>query len=296
MAFDVIRFLQDHRIDYSPGSGRYTNTRCVFCTDSGMHMGWSNEGRVFCWKCGGHTLLSAVRRVLSLGRVAAEEVIVSYDSIHLHRNILNRKEEVRASTITLPGEPMNKYHRKYLSRRGFNPEYLEQKYRLLGTGPGAVWNKMDYALRVIIPIIAVGRIVSFQGRDITGRSDMRYKGCPKEQSVIYYKDLLYGEDDCRGESVGVVEGVVDQWRMGDGFVCTFGTSLTELQVKRLSRFRRIVFVFDPEPEAQARARSVASKLSAIGRVVEVVETDLAGRDPGDLSEKEAGKLRRVLGI
>ena len=41
--------------------------------------------------------------------------------------------------------------------------------------------------------------------------------------------------------------------MGNETVCTFGTSITKEQIKELSRFKKISFLFDPEREAQKKA-------------------------------------------
>ena len=51
-----------------------------------------------------------------------------------------------------------------------------------------------------------------------------------EKSVVNYKDILYNMDRVQGEKVVVVEGITDVWRMGDGFVASFGTTLTSAQI------------------------------------------------------------------
>ena len=113
---------------------------------------------------------------------------------------------------------------------------------------------------------------------------------------VHHKHLLYGARHARQDLVVVVEGVVDQWKMGRGSVATFGTTLTVHQVRELAKHRRILFCFDSEPEAQAKATKYARELAALGREAEVVDLELGNRDPGDLDSSEIGAIRRELGL
>lgn len=291
--FDVERFFRDYRISYKRDSEKFFAIRCAFCGDSSQHMGWSVDGYVNCWKCGGHSLLYSIQKLLNVSRKSAEEIQHEYDGISRH---LKATGKIRAKSLKLPGTALGKYHRRYLKKRGFDPDTMIKKYGLLGTGPNEEWEGMDYELRIIIPIRDIsGKIVSFQGRDITGRTKLRYKGCPKEKSVVYYKDILYNAENATPHAVGVLEGVTDVWRMGNGFVATFGTSITDSQVRELSRYERVIFMFDPEREAQERARKAAVRISSLGRTVELVELK-AGRDPGELDEEEAHRIRKYFKI
>jgi DNA primase len=84
--------------------------------------------------------------------------------------------------------------------------------------------------------------------------------------------------------------------MGDGFVATLGTAVTPAQVRLLGqRFKKVTFLFDPEPEAQGKARKVGAQLAAMGTEVELIDLELP-RDPGDLSPRKAAYLRQELGL
>ena len=302
MGWDAWRFVSDYAIpcwtegkNVRPG---WVHVRCPLCPDHSNHGGFNPEtGGYVCWRCGAHSTTQVISRILSIPKREAESIWTHYQTETLYRQSLNQKKVASATgPLILPGEPMNSRHRDYLAGRGFDPDYLESKYGLLGTGPICNWEGSDFRLRVIIPIHdRSGRLVNFQGRDITGRQELRYKGCPVEKSLVHHKHLLYGAHLVNGDRVVVVEGVFDQWRLGDGFVCSFGTSMTEHQIKELSRWRHIIFLFDPEPEAQAKARGYAAELAALGRVAEVAVADFGfGRDPGDLSEGEAIWVRKEL--
>jgi hypothetical protein len=308
MAWDALRFCQENGVQFwltgknvRPG---WVHIRCPLCGDHSNHGGFDPEdGSYACWRCKGSHPVALIARLLHIPRTEAEKVWGEYDGGVAMRRALNKEEgPERPTSITLPGEPLRGPHREYLMSRGFRPTKLIESHGLLGTGPATQWEGADFRLRIIIPIYdQTGRLVNFQGRDITGKQELRYKGCPVEKAVVHHKHLLYGAHKAVGaRRIIVVEGVFDQWRIGDGAVCTFGTSLTQHQVHALSQWPEIIFLFDPEPEAQARAREYAVQLAALGRSVELANADFGlgpdgkARDPGDLLPSEAEELKRGL--
>ena len=190
----------------------------------------------------------------------------------------------------MPGEPLRAFHRRYLRRRGFVPSEIGKRYGVLGTGPSG-----PYRLRLMIPVYFRGRLVSYIGRDVTEKQDPKYKACPLAEAAINHKTVLYDLDSCWSarSRVAVVEGTFDAWRIGEGVVATFGTAVKEQQIKLLSHFTEVFFVFDPEPAAQALARKAAAKLSAMGKHVEVIDLE-GSTDPGSLPPEEVKHLRREL--
>ena len=205
------------------------------------------------------------------------------------RNRLNKKTP-QAKEIKLPGGPLEKVHRKYLEKRGFDPDIIAEDYRVLGTSLVGEWK-----YRIIIPIYFRGKLVSFQGRDITDKQRLRYKSLEIEKSVIHYKHTLYNIDNCIGDTVVVFEGPTDVWRWGVGGVATFSTAVTEQQIWLLSRYRRVFFMFDTGEESQGLALKAARKLACMGVVVEVLDLEME-RDPGELTESEVHELRKDLRV
>lgn len=312
MAWDALRFCRDYAVPYwlsgknvRPG---WVHVKCPCCSDHSNHGGFNPaDGNYACWRCPGSHPVDVVRRLLGVPRDEAERIYAEYSGATGIRAGLNRKgprdsAPVLPTKIHLPGGPLRPHHKRYLASRGFDPDKLENLYGLTGTGPVEEWQGSDFRLRVIIPIHDHrGRLVSFQGRDITGKQELRYKACPVAKAIMNYKDTLYGAHLAWGMSrVVVVEGVFDQWRMGDGFVCSFGTSMTDSQLAVLAQWPEIIFLFDPEPEAQSRALGYAKALASLGRQVELVEADFGldangdPRDAGDLSPEEAQELRMEL--
>jgi hypothetical protein len=216
-----------------------------------------------------------------------------------------KREEVKmANSITLPGSytPLD-IHRNYLEGRGFDVGELKFYHGIKFTGMMEKWEGMNWQFRVIIPVFdRRNNLVSFQGRDVTGKQD-RYLFPPKEKQVRDCKTLLYGAELCgKKDALLVVEGVMDAWKLGAGAVCTFGSSVTQEQVLEMSHWRRVFLAFDNEPAALQHAREVAKQLSSLGTEAFLVNTDFGldsqgnVRDVGDLSFSEAREfMKDVLG-
>ena len=175
----------------------------------------------------------------------------------------------------------------YLTSRGFDPAYLQRKYGIMATGPlGA------YKFRIIIPIYHQGKIVSFQGRDYTGQSGLRYKSCGIENEIIHHKHLLYGEQFVDSNHIIVVEGPFDQWKMGDNSVALFGTGYTNQQGNLLLKYKKISILFDTEGEAKRHANILGDRMAGLGSEVDLIF--LKEGDPGDLPINEAAQLKREI--
>jgi DNA primase len=182
---------------------------------------------------------------------------------------------------------MSERHREYLRRRRFDPDYLEKEYDLKGTG-----HLGRYAFRLIIPIYYEGKLISYEGRDITDQQDLRYKACPLDQEVIPRKHILYTIDKVPGKTVVVTEGVTDVWRLGPGAVATFGTGFTQEQLILVTkRFDRIILLFDPDDKAQEHAEYLAWQINSLGK--EAIIYELEGvEDPGSMPQDDADAMMR----
>jgi hypothetical protein len=217
--------------------------------------------------------------------------------------VVDIKHQVKE--VILPGDPLTIAHRTYLAKRGFDPDELVTKYGIRGTGP-SYWYRshidtdaepISLSWRIIIPIHDHnGRLVTWQSRSIEANPKLRYIGCPDTDSIQSYKTLLYGAHLTGVESVGVVEGIFDQWRMGDGWVTCFGTGVTPDQVKALSAWERVSLVFDCETQAQSAARAIGAQLDGLGVRASIVDLEIGTRDCADLSPEEVRLVRDTLNI
>jgi len=217
------------------------------------------------------------------------KIYMEYDDDFIYRPSLGQDTIKKVNKLEWPRGTVNlqSYHKTYLAQRNHDPDYLAQKYQLMGTLPAG-----PYALRIMAPIFYQGQWVSYQGRDITGKTPLKYKACKKELEIIHHKNILYNLDNCKRKEIIVVEGLFDVWRLGDDTCATFGTSVSKKQINVLSKFKRVFIMFDSEQLAQKKAKELADQLSLLG--VESINISLSEGDPGDMATDDANKLKSEL--
>ena len=161
--------------------------------------------------------------------------------------------------------------------------------------------------RIMFPIAnESGKIVAFGGRSL-GDDMPKYLNSP--ETLIYSKSaLLYHLDRAkepirRGGFVVLVEGYMDTIAVAragaENVVASCGTSLTEAQVKLVSRFtKRIVVNYDPDNAGQAATeRSLALLLEQDfdTRVLALPPVDGKPADPDTyIQKKGAAEYRKLL--
>jgi len=294
LVFDIVSFCHDYGIDYALkgkniGKG-WIGLQCPYHLDNDYHLGFNVDGAYFyCWKCGGHRLVDTIKE---LTRCSTHEALIIQERYGDRNTFLNKlnRTVAKLESIQMPGEALSKPYRKYLHKRNFDPDEIEAKYRIKAGGIVGDWK-----YRIMIPVYNKGVLITYQGRDITGNSDLRYKTLSLEKSLDDPKKYLYNLDNAKGKEVIVCEGVTDVWRIGDGCVATLGTSTTEEQVRKLSKYKKVYILFDPEETAQKRAKKLGERIAAMGSEVEIIDTGL-DHDPGDMTEAEVSVLRKELGI
>jgi hypothetical protein len=308
--FNATAFYQDHKIQFKTKGHKHCRPGwiqipCPHCAGNvGYHLGYcikpntSFSGRYVCWRCGGKGLFNVVHALLKCSKKEVLEIIKRYGGSVSADVKIEADEKPRPQQVGLPlnCRELGAKHRRYLiNERGFDPDALVAEWGLVGTGldghvilpgGGAEW----YKFRIIIPIYYKGVLISFQGRDITGKSGIKYKACPQALEVRDHKHSLYGLDKVRGNAVVVTEGVMDVWRLGPGAVATFGIKWTAQQLLLLAGFKRIFLLYDPDPQAIKQADQLAYELGCMGRDVEVFEMD--GGDPAELAPDDARALMR----
>lgn len=294
MAFDALNFFQDFGIQYvteghkhcQPG---WIQISCPFCTGNpGWHLGYSENGDFFnCWRCGFHTNKEVIRTTAVTSWEKTHEIFMEYQT---HRSGKTKSREYRhAKKLKLPPgcSALTPRHMSYLQRRGFDPYRIMSEWDILGTGPVG-----DYKHRIIAPIYYNNRLVSYQGRDITDKSSLKYKACKIEDEVIHHKHILYGLDKATGPNCILVEGIVDVWRLGAGAVAGFGIKMKTSQLAILiERFRKVYVMFDDDPQAKKEAEKIAFDLAMTGIDCEIC---IIEGDPGDMNQKKADKISKSL--
>lgn len=296
--FDIFKFLSDRRIEHTTSGARakkgWVQIRCPFCGggsrgyDLGINVA---EGYGNCWLCKGKSLYRIIK---TLTRSDDEETVKILKRYEIN-NIVNPEQPAvikPVENIKLPmgSGSLTDRHNRYLSSRNFDPDKIRKQFDLCGTGPIG-----PYRHRIVAPIYLDRQLVSYQCRDISGKSELRYKACKKEDEIVHHKHTLYNIDNARSDSCLVVEGVTDNWRMGHGAVATLGTGYKAEQLSLLcKRFKKVNILFDPGVQAQAVADQLAWELEMRG--VETFIFELDGCDPGELPQNEADYIMKQLGL
>jgi len=293
-----MKILDDYNIPYvteghKHASPRWVNVHCPFCTGSqNYHLGINEDFKgANCWRCGGHSITSVFEKLLNLPAAEVKRILAKYrDTSRTMIKETKSKIAIHPFKYPQPCGPLNKYGKQYLLNRKFDPEYLEKEWDLQQTGIISKLDSISYNNRLLIPILWDETLVSFQTRDITGRSDLKYLACPMQREKINHKTIVYGNQAycSRQKRIIIVEGVTDVWRLGPAAVATFGIQFKIEQVLALAKLHNnFVIMFDNEVQAQEQARKLMIKLKTLGKNVSLFVVD---DDPGNLSQIEADHL------
>ncbi len=295
MKYDILQLLEDNGIILTTGGHNaaqgWVQMKCPYCQDVSDHLGYNISGGYFsCWICQGHSIKDTITKLLDISRNEVQSLLNQYSE----RPTVKKQSTIQPENhfITdLPPEAiqMTDKHKNYLIKRGFNPYILEKQYKLLGTN-----HLGDYKFRIIAPIYYQDILVSYQGRDITDRSDLKYKTCPGNKEARPHKHCLYGLDDVIGDTIIIVEGIIDVWRMGIGVVAIFGLNISIPQLKLLSEFKRRYIMLDSGINEFKRSKELAAKLGAFNGENIIVELEKG--DPASLSQEDADDIIEELVI
>lgn len=284
---EFTEFCDKHKIPYRT-KGKHTRPGwvqidCPYCgPGSGkFHLGFCLKYPLFnCWKCGKKPLGQTLSMVTGL---RADALSKSINRFPRHER---EQLEITGTLRTPKGvKPMQEMHRRYIRSRGFNDEVIEKVWSVQGIGIG-----YDLAYRLFIPIDYNNTICSWTTRSIAdGDNIVRYISASAENERISHKKLLYGEDFA-GNTIIIVEGPMDVWRIGPGAVGTFGTRPTKAQILRMSRYPKRYVCYDHG--AERFSQMLIEELSAFPG--ETLLLTLDAEDPGSMSKKEVRQVRSLL--
>lgn len=285
----IIDFLEMYHLSFSKTSNvgaEYISIQCPFCSDNSFH-GCIHTKKIFynCWKCGWHPMEKVIQEITELPTKEIKKIIRELTGVPIIRKRKEIKE--KPTTLRLEGEELTDKHRNYLLSRNYDPDFIIEKYKIKGTN-----HLGDYKFRIIAPIFFEKQLVSYQGRDITDQSKSRYKACPKEKEIIHHKHILYNIDNAISDTLIIVEGIMDVWRLGDGSVATFGTGYSQEQIDLIVKkgYKKVFIIYDPG--AQDKANILGKNLNLFG--IQATIIDLLDCDPGELSENEAKNLLKEI--
>jgi hypothetical protein len=288
--FDWLAFVEAQRIDFVERGANvargHINIQCPFCggSDPSHHMGLSLDIHNPAWGCfrdnkhRGRNPAFLIMRLLHCSGEKADEIIAASvqtfadDLDSALERLRGRKELIvdgrddKQSSLRFPssikpidGGGYSGRFLDYIEARGFKHPYVavdtgELRYAVAG----------DFAWRLIFPIYLKGKLVTYTGRDITGRAEIRYKTLPRPDEIVNIKDLLYCEDMVAkgGNVLFATEGPLDALKFnaylppGSLATCFFGMPSTAQVMKLMayaSRWDHLCVLLDPEAATQSLA-------------------------------------------
>lgn len=298
------QLLIDYNISFSEegkhSEEKWIQVQCPYCisptTGKKKHGGFNIKKEYYhCWKCGWKPLTSILSLLLNTTTRQIKILLKKYKGEIISTT---EQEEIIKQPFRLPDycAEMTSRHRQYLEKRKFNSWQLEREWGLLGTS-----HHGDYKLRIIAPIFLDNKMVSYQGRDITDKSPIRYKACKINTEIIHYKHIVYGFDKLREtkhkDRCIIVEGITGAWRLGSGTVATFGINFTQQQILFLIKrqIKTAFIMYDPEEKAQEQAEQLSHLLSGLGIETKIIDISKEeGDDPGELSTEKAQLISKEL--
>jgi len=299
--FHFEKFSRDVGLPTAPIEDKHAregwiNVPCPFCTGNpGYHLGWNQGFGYFrCWRCGKHDVVTAISKLCGVSTSKARQYVAQYQTKEGRKFRTLQKQKNRAEVCQLP-EACGKIEGKalkYLLGRGFD-EYDIELWGLKQTHPAT-----PFRHRIFIPYHFDGQLVTWQCRDYSGKTNLKYLACEKEKAVLDVKETLYGIDQARNyDNVIVLEGVTDVWNVGPGSVATSGTSWVMEQALLLLDWKKQFIFFDPnEEEAAKNAERLSITLNGLGGDSEVIQLDGFDGDPGDLPQSLVAELRELCGL
>jgi len=273
---DIITYLKAKNIIYYEQGKNVTfgwvNIQCPFCIDHSNHLGINLESKWFnCWICG--------------EKGPIEKLIGKIENTHsniLINNVISKKEVCEFPKYMM--DKWEQYHYDYLIKRRFNLEEIKRKYKLKFCN-----NTSSHKFSIIIPVILNDQIVNFSSVNVFTR---QYRHCSNNNAVIPIKHCLYNIDTV-GDTVVIVEGITDVWRMGAGTVATFGLEYTKEQVYQLSKkhIRNVFVMYDSEPQAVEQAEKLCQCFDTLPGIEKTELLILPYGDPADMLDDDVRNLK-----
>jgi len=289
---DLPKYFFDRNIETKKTGkniGKYIGINtCLFCGIGGYHLGISQKtGHVSCWACGSHSLNELIYKIekswYKVNKVLAEYVL---DADKL---IFEDEEKIVVKNYKLPIEFVEKFdepYKLYLKNRGFDFLELRKKYNILCCNSGRA------RYRIIFPVFENKIVVNWVARTILANDKSMPYMFEKDSNnpIVTRKELLYGLDDCNGDTVILTEGVFDKVNIGTNCIAMLSIVFSKEQILKLRRFKNFFIAFDNEEKAQKRAKVLESYLTWADNInyINFDKKDLALFD-----KKEVLELRRL---
>ncbi len=304
---DIIKLYQHYNIQISPGNTKHcrpgwVQISCPFCSGSfGYHLGFKINGEYYnCWRCGGHNIIKVFMKILGVSKSEAFKILKQYQTDSgIKGKVTKPQPQLKRKGFKLPTglrsvEKVSLIHKYLQFQRGFSKAQIKKlvfHFHIQACTPLSGIDKLKLAYRVFMPIFTDKKMTSFQTRDCTGKSDLKYLACPQNREAIDHQKSLYNNTADKSYVV-LVEGIFDVWKIflaGYHSCCCFGVDITAEQKQLIMEYNKIYIWFDPDKPGQKKAKELYTDLLFAGKECCVITTK-GDKDPGDMSLSRIQKI------
>jgi hypothetical protein len=279
-----VPFLDTSNRDKHVRAG-WIQLQCPFCNSSKWHLGYNEQLNYFnCYACGWHSVNRVLRELFPRDNIKKilSQLDVIVKPIEKNDNIMRR--------LVLPSNvgDLTIAHRRYLVERSLDADWLVSTYGIGGIGE--TYSKLKW--RIFIPVYDKrGKVVTWTTRSINNQFPA-YLSASKSDELLPIKTLLYGEHLVTYyDTVFIVEGIFDAWRIGSNALATFGKMITPIQKAKIAKYVKRVICFDNEFDTQEQAKRLCKELSLFAGTT--VNVCLDAPDPAEATDTEIRRLRSI---
>lgn len=296
-----IRFAYSGDRHYKPG---WINIPCPFCTgNSGNHLGYNIVKNYYkCWRCGFKPVSKVLMRILGISYSEAQRIVKEYKGQTRESRTAPKVVKI-AFKMPDDTKPLlkNRMAIQYLiEERGFTRQqvhWITKRFHLQATDFMGYLDDLDLSYRIIAPIFHEGEVVSWQSRDYTDTSSLKYITCPAAVEVIEHKEVLYNAPNpIKYPIVVLCEGIVDVWKVvlaGFPATCCFGVEYKTKQLKLLREYKKVIMFMDPDRAGKIASDKLKRRLIFAG-VNAYNILNKWDKDPGDMHIRLIEKILNPL--
>lgn len=249
----VLMYLNKKFKDISDG-GKEIRVNSIFCNDSKKHLYINCEKGVYhCWKSNiGGELPELIQKLEKCSYKEAWEILTSYSLDGFDEKMSSLFEDKFyenhvENKVKLP-ENTHYIHELDDVTKKVAEDYLY--YRKIDNKTLMFCKSGKYANRIIIPYFGKNNeLIYWNGRDVTDKNFLRYRGPDKIESGYGKSDVLYVSDWTNTDRLYITEGEFDCLSLiksGLNSCACGGKELSLKQFELLKSFPEITLAFDAD--------------------------------------------------
>ena len=314
--FNIENLLIQKQIEYrkegkNVSRGEYSIC-CPFCNENRFHCGINPKKGLFnCWICSSSgSIERLISKLLGISYIEAKEIVNPISEL---KKVLEERENKKTTIEEIKNIKNFKLpEHTYTFRQDRTNLWQEAALKFLRSKYNLTWQHIvdanlyycvygKYKNSIIIPCYFNNKMVNFICRSWDKNSNIRYRNCPNEESIIDTKKLLFNWDNIKqgGKHLIITEGAFDCIKVKSVFpsvVAMLGTEVTSHQIELLisKKAKNYYIMFDNDPHLKTtskKAQDLANYLSAFAKTKIILLP--FGKDPADLEGQE---MRSILNI